>query len=66
MLNLPFETSVTRIMLGSLHFKAPMAICGATKSVLTLTLFLLVLTTMHRIATSTLLEDLLILTMDRP
>jgi hypothetical protein len=53
-LNLPFETSVTCIMLGSLHFKAPMAIRGATKSVLTLTLFLLVLLTMHHTATSTL------------
>jgi hypothetical protein len=40
-LNLPFKTSVTHIMLGSLHFKALMAIHGATKSVLTLSLFLL-------------------------
>jgi hypothetical protein len=39
MLNLPFETFVTRIMLIFLHFKASMAICGATKSVSTLTLF---------------------------
>jgi hypothetical protein len=39
MLNLPFETSLTRIILGSLHFKAPMAIHGGTKSILTLTLF---------------------------
>jgi hypothetical protein len=54
MLNLPFETSVIRVMLGSLHFKAPMAIRGASKSILTLTLFLLVLTTMHCTATSTL------------
>jgi hypothetical protein len=54
MLNLPFETSITHIMLGSLHFKAPMAMRGATKSVLTLTLLQLEWTTMHRTATSTL------------
>jgi hypothetical protein len=45
--------NVTRIMLVSLHFKTPMAICGATKSVLNLNLFLLVLTTMHCTALST-------------
>ena len=61
MLNLPFETSVTRIMLGSLHFKAPMAIRGATKSILTLTLFQLEWTTMHRTAMSPHLLDNLVL-----
>jgi hypothetical protein len=54
MLNCPFETSVTRSMLISLHFKAPMAIGGANKSVLTLTLFQLEWTTMHCTAMSTL------------
>jgi hypothetical protein len=50
---LTFEASATRIMLVSLHFKAPMAIRGATKSILTLTLFQLELTTMHLTAIST-------------
>jgi hypothetical protein len=53
MLNHPFETFITRIMLGSLHFKAPMPFCGATKSISTLTLFQLELKTMHRTAMST-------------
>jgi hypothetical protein len=54
MLSRPFEASITHIMLVSLHLKAPMAIHGATKSVLTLTLFQLELTTMHLTAMSTL------------
>ncbi len=38
MLSHPFEASVTHITLGSLHFKAPMATRGATKSSSTLTI----------------------------
>jgi hypothetical protein len=58
---LSLETSVTRIMLGLLQFKAPMAIHGTTKSISTLTLFQSELTTMHCTAMSTLPTCLMIL-----
>jgi hypothetical protein len=47
MLSCPFEASATRIMLGSLPFQEPKATLEATKSILTMTLFQLELTTMH-------------------
>jgi hypothetical protein len=54
MLSRNFKASNTHIMFVPLHFKAPMAIRGATKSILTLTLSQSELTTMHLNAMSTL------------